>query len=210
MSVLQPTEYDASYFDGSTQALAHNAGYSSYKRWKRHDGVDSLGEYWLDEAKKLLDGHNLTNLKVLEIGCAKGFLVQDLNDLGVDCYGLDVSDYAINTALDGATLARPDLANKFYVGDIRTALAQFGRNEFDVVFSMRLLECLEDVDLPDVISELNRISRKQIHILDEFSGNQAGAAQYYNGKPIEEWVTMKFSKGSILVPFERKQDIRIK
>lgn len=210
MPVLLPTEYNASYFDGKDQAMAHNAGYSSYKRWFRNNGVDSLGEYWLDEASKLLNQNSLHNLKVLEIGCAKGFMVQDLNDLGVDAYGLDVSDYAINTAPDAATVARPDLAAKFFVGDMKTALAQFGRNEFDVVYSMRVLECLDDVDLPDVIDELNRIAKKQIHVLDEFSGSQAVASQYYNGKVIEEWVAMKFSKGSILVPHERKQDVRIK
>ena len=84
MPVLSSAEYNASYFDGKDQVMAHNAGYSSYKRWKRTVGDNSLGEYWLDEAKRLLDGHNLTNLKVLEIGCAKGFMVQDLNDLGVE------------------------------------------------------------------------------------------------------------------------------
>lgn len=210
MPVLLPTEYNASYFDGKDQAMAHNAGYSSYKRWKRNEGVDSLGEYWLDEAKKLVDTHNITNLKVLEIGCAKGFMVQDLNDMGVNAFGLDVSDYAINTAPDSATTVRPDLAIKFFVGDMRTALAQFGRNEFDLVYSMRTLECIDDTDLPDIITELNRIAKKQIHVLDEFSGDQSGAAQYYNGKVIEDWVAMKFSKGSIFVPYERKQDVRIK
>ena len=30
--------------------------------------------------------------KVLDIGCAKGFLVKDFNDIGVDCYGIDISD----------------------------------------------------------------------------------------------------------------------
>lgn len=37
---------------------------------------------------------------VLDVGCAKGFLVEALRDRGVDAYGLDVSEYAIGQARD--------------------------------------------------------------------------------------------------------------
>ena len=33
--------------------------------------------------------------KVLDIGCAKGFFVNDLVDKGIDAYGIDISSYAI-------------------------------------------------------------------------------------------------------------------
>src|SRR5437868_9639087 len=32
---------------------------------------------------------------VLDVGCAKGFLVECLRDRGVDAFGFDISDYAI-------------------------------------------------------------------------------------------------------------------
>jgi hypothetical protein len=35
---------------------------------------------------------------VFDIGCAKGFLVKALRNLGVEAYGIDVSDYAIELA----------------------------------------------------------------------------------------------------------------
>ena len=34
--------------------------------------------------------------KVLEFGCAHGFLVKALNDFKIDAYGVDVSSYAIS------------------------------------------------------------------------------------------------------------------
>ena len=102
MAVLLPVEYDASYFDGVTQALAHNAGYSRYARWPSADagrmteGRASTGEYWRDKAVEMVHRFDLVGKSVLEIGCAKGFLVEDMVAEGVDAFGLDVSAWAIN------------------------------------------------------------------------------------------------------------------
>jgi hypothetical protein len=84
------------------------------------------------------------------------------------------------------------------VGDARTELANYARNEFDVVFSLRTLECFDDADLPDLIGEMNRISRFQYHEIDEFTGHTAGAGQYYNQHTLAEWKTMGFDKKTIL------------
>ena len=98
MTVLSPEEYDQSYFDGSTARDKHNAGYDKYERWYRKNSETSLGEFWKDYAHALFKEHKLRGKKVLEIGCAKGFVVEDLRELGIDAYGLDVSEYAISQA----------------------------------------------------------------------------------------------------------------
>lgn len=183
--VLNPSEYDASYFDGALQTLKHNAGYSYYKRWKRYKGENSLGEYWKDKAKKLFDKYFLLKKKVLEIGCAKGFIVEDLREFGVDCYGLDVSSYAIGEASDSV---KPFLT----VGDARTILSKYKDNEFDMVFSLRFLECVDEKDLPDLILEMNRISKSQFHIIDEVSMSS------YVEQPLNWWAKLKFSQQTIL------------
>ena len=36
------------------------------------------------------------NSNILEYGCANGYLVKCLNDFGVNSYGVDISNYAIN------------------------------------------------------------------------------------------------------------------
>ena len=82
MAILQPNEYDISYFDGKLSSMTHNAGYTVYNRWPRisNDFVpsdQSTGEFWKDLALRYNLDHSLQNKKVLEIGCAKGFQIAD-------------------------------------------------------------------------------------------------------------------------------------
>lgn len=205
MPVLTASEYDIRYFDGKKATYRHNAGYSQYERWRRFDGKDSLGEYWKDKARGLLDAYALAGKKVLEIGCAKGFVVEDLRSMGVDCYGLDVSTYAVNEA-------SVDVWPYLTIGDARTYLVNYSNNEFDVVFSLRTLECFSDAELLPLIKEMNRISKFQFHEIDEFVGypEKQGAAQYYNSKTLEDWLAMGFSKNTKLTSRENSQKVLTK
>ena len=129
MAILQPSEYDISYFDGKLGPYKHNAGYTSYDRWNRtHDDFvpakQSTGEYWKDLALRYNLDHSLQNKKVLEIGCAKGFVVEAMRDLGIDAYGIDVSQYAKDCA-------REDIKPYLQVADARTALSQY--SNYDTV-----------------------------------------------------------------------------
>lgn len=192
MAVLEPGEYDISYFDGEETTYSHNAGYADYHKWYRINDdfvphAESTGEYWHDMAKMLVTRYNLNpNYKVLEIGCAKGYVVEALRDEGIDAWGIDVSDYAISCA-------REDIKPYLRVGDIRTALKDYKRNEFDVLFSRWTLECIDDTDLPELIADMNRISKLQIHAIDE-----SIKPEYYNRKLITEWQAMDFKTGTIL------------
>ena len=65
-------------------------GYGGY----RYDGR------WKPVAKDIIDHFKLNKGdRVLDIGCAKGFLVKDLLDLGIDAYGVDVSEYALQNCM---------------------------------------------------------------------------------------------------------------
>ena len=69
------------YFDGPREY-----GYGGYS----YDGR------WQPVAQDIVDHFRLkSGDKVLDIGCAKGFLVKDLLALGIDAYGVDVSKYAL-------------------------------------------------------------------------------------------------------------------
>lgn len=201
--VISASEYDASYFDGESQPYKNNAGYSRYERWYRREGPNSTGEFWKDYAQHWINHLTLPQKKVLEIGCAKGFLVKDLRDAGVDAYGLDVSSYAIGAC-------EPEVAPYLTVGDARTALAQYKRNEFDVLISLRFLECIPEADLPALITEMNRISRLQVHVVDQFTGVKSGAGQYYLQKTLDEWTALPFATGTRIIAQENLDDIRTK
>ena len=78
-------EYGQEYFDGPREY-----GYGGY----RYDGR------WKPVAKDIIEHFKLNKGdRVLDIGCAKGFLVKDLLDLGIDAYGVDVSEYALQNCM---------------------------------------------------------------------------------------------------------------
>ena len=194
MAVLDPSEYDESYFDGASSTYQHNAGYSKYKRWRRWDlGSDenkreSEDEFFKDIANEMFKKNfDYTGKKVLDIGCAYGFIVEDLRNMGVDAWGIDVSQYAYDKASDEV---KPYLT----VADARTHLTTYSKNEFDAVFSRYFLECISDEDLPDLIEEMNRISKFQLHIVMKH-----GKEEYYNIKDAAGWQVFDWDKGSYLM-----------
>ena len=74
-------EYGEAYFDGPREY-----GYGGY----RYDGR------WQPVARDVVAHFGLKpGDRVLDVGCAKGFLVKDLLALGIDAYGVDVSRYAL-------------------------------------------------------------------------------------------------------------------
>lgn len=77
--VLDSTYYDREYFDGGK-------GYCCYNN-ALHFEQTALDIIRLFEPSS-----------VLEIGCAKGFLVKALRENGITAYGIDISEYAIACA----------------------------------------------------------------------------------------------------------------
>jgi SAM-dependent methyltransferase len=193
MALLQPNEYDISYFDGKKSEYSHNAGYTQYERWARFSNdflplEQSTGDYWKDLALRFNLDHSLQNKKVLEIGCAKGFVVEALRDLGIDAYGIDISQYAIDCA-------REDIKPYLTVADARTHLSTYANGEFDVVFTRRTLCCFSDAEISALVTQLNRIASQQVHLVYE-SENPT----FYNPKPIQELVNgFNWKKRTIFV-----------
>ena len=191
MTFLQPNEYDISYFDGKLGSYKHNAGYTVYQRWFRinNDFVpydQSTGEYWKDLALRFKLDYSLQNKKVLEIGSAKGYIVQAMRELGINAYGIDVSQYAFDCA---------DKEVKPYlrVADIRTALSEYSSNEFAYLFSRNTLCCFIDEEIIAMIIQMNRIAVQQVHWIMETGNNQ-----YYNLKRIQILIDQfSWKKGTI-------------
>jgi len=93
---LQSSEYDISYFDrvkARNQSLPeHPAGYSRYENiypWYEH-----LYTPLMDRLKP----NQYVGKKTLEIACAKGYIVEEWRKLGIDAWGIDISQYAIDEA----------------------------------------------------------------------------------------------------------------
>ena len=192
MAVLDKSEYDISYFDGAKSSLTHNAGFTRYERWRRFEGTNSTGEFWKDKCANWINHLALSGKKVLELACAKGFIVKDLRDAGVDAIGMDASSYAISQCEEG-------VAPYLIQGDVRTDLTQFLNKQFDVVLSFRLIECLTDAEVTKLATDCQRIGKKQVHIIT--TGTHLNN-QYYNYHTLQEWLNnFNWSKGTVLADY---------
>ena len=182
---LDPSEFDISYFDGlkaRNQSLPeHPAGYSSYDRkypWHRHFYIPLMDS---------LKPNQYIGKKTLEIGCAKGYIVHEWRKLGIDAWGIDISQYAIDNTPD-------EVKTYLSVADARTELANYNNKEFDLVFSSGFFECLEESELASVISETNRICKYQYHC---FMSN--ADPTWYLFKPLSWWAERGFIKNKTLL-----------
>ena len=93
--------------------------------------------------------------KVMEIGCAFGFLVKHAREVGIDCYGLDKSEYAISQA--------PKEITEYL---IKSDVKDYNFEVFDWIISWNVLDCLDNEAHAKAIADtMNTSKATQIHIL---------------------------------------------
>ncbi len=130
-------EFGEQYFDGPRQY-----GYGGY----RYDGR------WLPVAKDIIRHFGLkSGDRVLDVGCAKGFLVKDLmaSCPGLEAFGLDISSYALMHC-EAETIGRLHLGNAVNL--------PFPDDSFDAVISINTIHNLERADCIVALRELQRVS----------------------------------------------------
>jgi len=188
MTVLNKDEYDKSYFDGKLVKNPKRGGYFDY----------SLHEHSQSEILSFLASIIASfteNKKVLELGCAKGFIVDILRKSGVQAYGIDISSYAIDNS--------PSSVKKYLeVADTRVDLKKYKDKQWYLVYSIRNMECLDPSEIPSVVKQLNRISVNQIHIITEPDKTDDGNYTYMN---LNEWLKYDFNKGTKIISYQTKK-----
>lgn len=131
--------YNKDYFENGI--ATKKSDYTNYS-WIR------LGQYFNKTAKHITDKFNPKT--ALDVGCAKGFLVKALVDLGIDAYGIDPSEYAVAEA-------PPDVKDKLTLGVAQSL--PYPDNKFDVVTCFDVLEHIPETDVPKVLSEMLRVTK---------------------------------------------------
>lgn len=96
-------------------------------------------------AKKIVDVYRPK--VVLDAGCAMGHLVAALRDLGVEAYGIDVSEYAISQV-------REDIRPYCVVGSLTEPLPKALPRYFDLVTNIEVIEHLYEEDAPLAVANL--------------------------------------------------------
>jgi len=144
-------QFGKEYFDGPREF-----GYGGYY----YDGR------WLPVAKAICDEYSLTaGMKILDIGCAKGFLVKDLMAIcpGLDVFGLDISKYALMNA-------ETEAVGRLHLGN--ASRLPFPKNSFDLVVSINTIHNLERNMVVKALQEIQRVSRKHSYVVVDSYRNQ--------------------------------------
>lgn len=175
------------YFDGDRKY-----GYGGYRYDGRWIDVarDVMRHYFRDRMDMIGSQVNWPGVRVLDVGCAKGFLVHDLvDDCGVDAYGVDLSRYAI------VEQPHPDAVGRLHVGT--ADCLPFPDKSFDLVLSINTLHNLPRDRLVRALREIKRVSRGGMFVQVDSYRTQAEKALFedwvltaaWHGYP-EEWAAL--------------------
>jgi len=153
-------KFDVEYFDGDRLT-----GYGGYNYNPR---------FWTDTVAYIKDFYQLDdNSKILDIGCAKGYMMHDLSLLIPDAEikGVDVSNYAkehsIETMQDNIVVAN---ANNL----------PFPDDYFDLVIAINTLHNLPLIDCKQAFREINRVTKNNSFVMNDAWRDDKGKQSMLN------------------------------
>lgn len=117
--------------------------------------------------------------KVLDIGCAYGYIVKKLRAKGIDAWGVDISQYALSKA--------PEVV-KPYLKHASADRLPFGDKEFDIAFSASTFEHMPQTMVAKAISEAVRVAvRGIISVTPETTPNFDEDITHRTKQPLSWW-----------------------
>jgi SAM-dependent methyltransferase len=141
--VARAMQFEFDYFDGS-----RDYGYGGY----RYDGR------WVPVAADIVAHYGLKpGQRVLDVGCAKGFLVKDLLGAcpGLEVWGLDISHYALSHA-------EPEASGRLVRGSCDAL--PFAAGSFDLVIGLDVIHNLDRAGVVRALREFGRVGRGRSYI----------------------------------------------
>ncbi|NCX93536.1 MAG: class I SAM-dependent methyltransferase [Gammaproteobacteria bacterium] len=152
-------QFGREFFDGS-----RDHGYGGFNYHPR---------FWQPVIPDFQKRYGLTaQSAVLDVGCAKGFMMHDLAELipGIHVKGIDISEYAIQNAIE-------DMRPHCQVA-CATQLP-FEDHSFDLVISITTLHNLERDDLAKALQEIERVKRHHAFITVDAYRNEEEKARMH-------------------------------
>jgi ubiquinone/menaquinone biosynthesis C-methylase UbiE len=140
------------FFDGD-----RICGYGGYK----YDGR------WVSVAEEMRDHYQLPDdAAILDVGCAKGFLLHDFQNIMPECTvaGVDVSEYALDQAMDSV---------KPFLQVASAEKLPYPDKSFDLVVCINTVHNLPLARLKTALEEIERVSRAHKFVsVDAWETNQ--------------------------------------
>ena len=133
-------QFGREFFDGERET-----GYGGFSYQPR---------FWQPVIPTFIEHFDLTvESSLLDVGCAKGFMLYDLQLAlpGMTLAGVDVSEYAIAEGL-------PEVTPVMQVADAKAL--PFDDNSFDVVISINTVHNLEQDECAQALQEIERIAKR--------------------------------------------------
>jgi ubiquinone/menaquinone biosynthesis C-methylase UbiE len=130
-------QFGYEYWDGDRKY-----GYGGY----RYDGR------WRSVARDMIEHFGLKpGMRVLDVGCGKGFLVKDLmlECPGLEAFGFDISRYALMNC-------EKEVIGRLHLGD--AVALPFPDRSFDCVISLNTIHNLTRADVVIAMREIQRLS----------------------------------------------------
>jgi predicted SAM-dependent methyltransferase len=164
--------FDKEYFNGGKKV----GGYA-------HEGYRDFPVHWIT-AEKIL---GFKPKSVLEIGCARGYILKKIQDKGVPVGGLEISNHCYLTrAMDNITQ-----------WDLCKTPWPIPDKYFDLCYSIAVLEHIPEKYVDAVIKEIDRVSERGVHGID-FGENDDGFDKTHFTLKDKKWWEEKFSKNQII------------
>ena len=152
-------QFGKDFFDGDRR---HGYGGFNYLSRFWQPVIPTFQEYWKLNEKNT----------VLDVGCAKGFMLHDLAELipGITVKGVDISRYAIENAID-------DIKPHVQVAD--ATHLPFADKSFDLVISINTVHNLEREECGKALCEIERVSRgKSFITVDAYRNDEERERMY--------------------------------
>jgi len=139
------------------RAIARKFGKDFFDGDRKHGygGFSYFPRFWQPVIPTFQKYFGLTSKSsVLDVGCAKGFMLHDMAELipGITVKGVDISKYAIENVIE-------DMKHHVRVANAKDL--PFEDNSFDVVISINTVHNLDRDECAVALSEIERVSREK-------------------------------------------------
>ena len=168
-------KFDKDFFDGDRK---NGYGGFSYSPRFWQPVIPTFKNYWnLNE-----------NSTILDVGCAKGFMLYDLKKLipGIQVKGVDISKYAIENSII-------DVRDDVSVANANNL--PFDDKSFDVVISINTIHNLEREECGKALQEIERVSKGKSFITVDAYRNDEEKRRMFNWNltaktimSVDEWI----------------------